>query len=448
MVFLRMVMLVLLSCVMGFGCSRNKSQAPATEAPGGKQQTAQPDAKPAPADSPVASVPGAEDALWQTNFEASKAKAKAESKLLLVDFTGSDWCGWCIKLKSEVFDTTEFQTEAPKKFVLVELDFPRQKELPDELKTQNEQLAQQYMVRGFPSILLMDAEGQVIARTGYRPDGPEEYLKHLTEFVQTHDSILKLRAELATVQGLDRAKVLDQLAEAYGKLDNPSDELDAWGKEIIALDADNKAGLKAKYEFRVLLAKAAKLKETREFDEAKRVLDQALAMPGLTGEQKQDAYFSQGECFFAVQDFAGIVACLKQAHEAAPDTEKGSAIQDMLQRFSPVAEAQATVTKIKAELDKAEGLDRAKLLEQMIDARSKLAQFTRDASLAQDIEKWTQEIIALDADNKAGLRDKYLAKQKSSTQPAEEPKTGEPKADEPKADEPKADEPKADEPKQ
>ena len=349
----------------------------------------------------------AEDNLWQTNFAESQAKAKAENKLLLVDFTGSDWCGWCIKLKEEVFSKKEFQTEAPKKFVLVELDFPRQKKLPDELKTQNDQLAKQYKVRGFPSLLLLDAEGQVIARTGYRPNGPEKYVAHLAEFVKIHDSILKMRAELATVQGLNRAKLLDQLVDAYGKLDNEIDEIDAWGKEIIALDADNKAGLKHKYEYRLLLAESAKLKETRKFDEAKLVIDKALAVPGLTGEQKQDAYFTQGECCFYLQDYAGIVACLKKAHEAAPQSAKASSIQEMQQRFAPIAEAQETVARIKGELDKAQGLDRAKLLDQMIDARSKLGQFARDANPAQDIEKWTQEIITLDADNKAGLKGKY-----------------------------------------
>ncbi|MCY2989407.1 MAG: thioredoxin fold domain-containing protein [Planctomycetota bacterium] len=349
----------------------------------------------------------AEDNLWQTNFAESQAKAKAENKLLLVDFTGSDWCGWCIKLKDEVFSKKEFQAEAPKKFVLVELDFPRQKKLPDELKTQNDQLAKQYKVRGFPSILLLDAAGQVIARTGYRPDGPEKYVAHLAEFVKIHDGILKMRTELATVQGLNRAKLLDQLVEAYGKLDNEIDEIDAWGKEIITLDADNKAGLKPKYEYRLLLAESAKLKEARKFDEAKLVIDKALALPGLTSEQKQDAYFTQGECCFYLQDYAGIVACLKKAHEAAPQSAKASSIQEMQQRFAPIAEAQETVARIKGELDKAQGLDRAKLLDQMIDARSKLGQFVRDANPAQDLEKWTQEIITLDADNKAGLKGKY-----------------------------------------
>ena len=145
-------------------------------------------------------VAGDEGSLWQTKFEDAKAKAKAEKKLLLVDFTGSDWCGWCIKLKQEVFDRRRSRRRPRSSSCLVELDFPRQKQLPEELKAQNDKLAKQYKVRGFPTILVLDAEGQLIARTGYRPGGPEEYVKHLTEFVTVHESIVQMRAELANVR--------------------------------------------------------------------------------------------------------------------------------------------------------------------------------------------------------------------------------------------------------
>ena len=124
----------------------------------------------------------AAEGLWQTDFKAAQAKAKQEKKYLLVDFTGSDWCGWCIKLHNEVFDKEPFKAEAPKQFVLVELDFPHEKEQSDELKKQNKELSEKYNIEGFPTVLLLDAEGQVIARTGYREGGPEDYLKQLAEF--------------------------------------------------------------------------------------------------------------------------------------------------------------------------------------------------------------------------------------------------------------------------
>lgn len=116
---------------------------------------------------------------WLTDFEAAKKQAAAEKKDILVDFTGSDWCGWCIKLDKEVFSTPAFK--AQKDFVLVSLDFPRRKEIPADQKAKNEALMRQWGVRGFPTIILTNAKGEAYARTGYQPGGPEKYLPHLAE---------------------------------------------------------------------------------------------------------------------------------------------------------------------------------------------------------------------------------------------------------------------------
>lgn len=116
---------------------------------------------------------------WMTDFEAAKAKAKAENKPMLLDFTGSDWCGWCIKLDEEVFGEAAFKDYAKAELVLVELDFPRGKEQSAELKAQNEKLAQQYGVRGFPTILVLSPEGELIEKTGYQRGGPEAYVEHI-----------------------------------------------------------------------------------------------------------------------------------------------------------------------------------------------------------------------------------------------------------------------------
>ena len=116
---------------------------------------------------------------WMTDFEAAKAKAKAENKPLLLDFTGSDWWGWCIKLDKEVFTKDAFKEYAAAELVLVELDFPRGKEQSAALKAQNEKLAQQYGIRGFPTILLLSPDGKLIEKTGYQRGGPEAYVEHI-----------------------------------------------------------------------------------------------------------------------------------------------------------------------------------------------------------------------------------------------------------------------------
>jgi protein disulfide-isomerase len=135
-------------------------------------------------------------ASWQTDFHAAQVKAKAENKFLLVEFTGSDWCAWCKKLKSEVLHKKSFVAEASKKFVLVELDFPHTKKLPVKLQKQNDKLAKKYKVGSFPTVLILEPDGNVIASTGYRAGGPKNYCDQLTELVKA-----RLRpARLASVK--------------------------------------------------------------------------------------------------------------------------------------------------------------------------------------------------------------------------------------------------------
>src|SRR5438552_8664875 len=91
---------------------------------------------------------------WTTDYKKAQEQAKASHKLLLVDFTGSDWCGWCIRLNAEVFSKPEFQNYATKNLVLVEVDFPRGKSQSTEVRKQNQELAEQYQVQGFPTIIV------------------------------------------------------------------------------------------------------------------------------------------------------------------------------------------------------------------------------------------------------------------------------------------------------
>jgi protein disulfide-isomerase len=120
---------------------------------------------------------------WMTDFEAAQAKAKAENKPLLLDFTGSDWCGWCIRLDEEVFSQAAFREYAAAELVLVEIDFPRRTDQPAKLKAQNEALAQKYGIRGFPTILVLSPEGELIEKTGYRRGGPQAYVAHIKEIL-------------------------------------------------------------------------------------------------------------------------------------------------------------------------------------------------------------------------------------------------------------------------
>ncbi len=120
---------------------------------------------------------------WMTDYDAALEAAKASNKHVLVDFTGSDWCGWCIRLKEEVFSKDEFKAYAEENFVLLVVDFPRRTKLPADQTRRNRELAGKYKVEGFPTIVILSPEGKEVGRTGYRRGGAEAYVKHLAGMV-------------------------------------------------------------------------------------------------------------------------------------------------------------------------------------------------------------------------------------------------------------------------
>src|SRR5258707_9770464 len=107
---------------------------------------------------------GAAEAKWYFDVPQAQAVAKKERKLVFIDFTGSDWCGWCMKLKQEVFSTSEFKNYAHTNLVLVEIDLPHAKPLSIEQLTANMRAQEQYHVEGFPTIIVLSQEGQEIWR--------------------------------------------------------------------------------------------------------------------------------------------------------------------------------------------------------------------------------------------------------------------------------------------
>ena len=116
---------------------------------------------------------------WMTDLPKAQAKAKAEKKLVMMDFTGSDWCGWCIKLDKEVFSTPEFTEYAKKNLVLVEVDFPNKKKQSPELKKANAELQKKYRIEGYPTIIVLNGEGKKIGELGYMKGGPKAFTAEL-----------------------------------------------------------------------------------------------------------------------------------------------------------------------------------------------------------------------------------------------------------------------------
>lgn len=126
----------------------------------------------------------AQEAKWYDSFEEASKIAKKTNKPILANFTGSDWCGWCIRLDKEVFSKAEFQKWAKENVVLLTVDFPRRKKLPEDIASQNNALQRAFQVSGYPTIWLMNpGEGDMptkgivpLGKTGYVQGGVEKWI--------------------------------------------------------------------------------------------------------------------------------------------------------------------------------------------------------------------------------------------------------------------------------
>ncbi len=121
---------------------------------------------------------------WITDYQAALKYAQELGRPILMNFTGSDWCPWCFKLRDEVFVQKEFISYAKDNLVLVTVDFPKKKQLPKQEQMINDKLAEQYSVEGFPTIVLADHKGKEINRSGYQPGGAAAYVTHIKEMLK------------------------------------------------------------------------------------------------------------------------------------------------------------------------------------------------------------------------------------------------------------------------
>lgn len=129
--------------------------------------------------------PAAFSQEWKTDFEKSREEAALENKNIILVFSGSDWCGPCIKLEKNIWDSAEFKEEALKNWVLVKADFPKKKanQLSAELKQQNQKLAEKYNTEGyFPFVLVLDKTGKILGKAGYENLKPADYIQLLHSF--------------------------------------------------------------------------------------------------------------------------------------------------------------------------------------------------------------------------------------------------------------------------
>lgn len=225
---------------------------------------------------PAALVAPALGAEWLTDFDAAKARAAKEGKAVLIDFTGSDWCGYCIKLRRDVFDKENFADYAKDKFILLEIDQPRKAKMDPAQLAANRKLAESYGVDGYPTVLVVDSEGTLMGGFCGYPGSADE----------VQDLLDEAYANYKKLRDAGKDKKLEVLRSIYDELDEDLQECaDSLRRAIVAADPEDKAGLRksmaAKEERRVILD------ELHEAPTPQRCLEIIDAhLPGISAENR------------------------------------------------------------------------------------------------------------------------------------------------------------------
>ncbi len=306
--------------------SSSESEEPSGAAEPGTSRKADETKNPVPA--PPTDAEG-----WTEDVVAARMYARANDLDIIYDFTGSDWCTWCIRLHDEVFSTDEFKDEAPKHFVLVKLDFPRRSPQSEEIRKRNAELRDKFGVRGYPTILLLDSSGKVYGKTGYRRGGAEAYLSHLEQMRQVRIERDKYMAAAEKLKGVKRAEALDKALSALAN-DVVMMAYTDVVEEIVKLDAEGKAGLKSKYE--PMLKQAAMESDLQRLQSAARggdaqavldIVDEIIKKHTPEGEMLQRLLVMKMQGHRAAGDIDAARGAATAAIKAAPNSRLAQAIQ-------------------------------------------------------------------------------------------------------------------------
>lgn len=268
---------------------------------------------------------------WTEDFAAAKHQAKAEKKLVLMDFTGSDWCRNCMRLRGQVLDSAEFEEYAKDKFVFMEVDCPRTKKLPDKLAKQNSELCNTYHISGFPTLLVITPRGEVVGGVGG--------FKNREEVQLSLDKAIKADAAIRAAKKLPADKQQAALNRVYQGMESAVRKAGGYKVEGAGSVAQQREELDAK------------LKACKRPAQMKKVLDKAE--PALLPGNRQ---------FFLQRKFSVLL----QAAETEEDLAAVRSLGEELAEGMPAPNAE----QFRAQMDK-DFADPAAYLKKLKDAQKK-----------------------------------------------------------------------------
>lgn len=276
---------------------------------------------------------------WASDFAAAKKEAAESKKDLLMDFTGSDWCSWCIKLNDEVFKKDEFKAGVKDKFVLVEVDFPKdEKKLSDETKAQNKALGEKYGIQGYPTIVLADAEGKPFATTGYQPGGPVKYLENLDKLRAKKDARDAAMKSAASATGVEKAKALVAALNEMGLEDATVSSF--YGdvvEQIKAADPTDETGFGKSAEAKARVTKFQQdlngLAQKGDFEGALTLVNDTLKTGGFDKEETQNLTMVRAMIFAQLKRYDEAIKGVDEAKAVDPDSEMAASLDGVKVRI-------------------------------------------------------------------------------------------------------------------
>ena len=252
-----------------------------------------------------------------TTRDKNEEEDKEDDKDIFILFTCSDHGQWTRRFDQQILSDPEFEQKLAEHFVMLLLDYPKQKEQPEKVKERNAELAKHYGVRGYPAVVLADVEGRAYARTSYRKGGIEAYLTHLDELRKIKAQRDDLFAKANRVRGIARAKLLHQALDVLRE----ADAMVGYGPEIeqiIALDADNQANLKAVYLAPGVVGRATALYLEHKPQQAIDAYDAFIAQVKPRGHVLHEALTRKGMMEDAIGQRQTALESIRRALKAAP----------------------------------------------------------------------------------------------------------------------------------
>lgn len=292
---------------------------------------------------------------WTMDFAAAQKTAAETNKDLFLEFTGSDWCPPCQMLNREVFSKEEFLTAAAEHFVLVKLDFPKDKSgLTEAIQKQNDELSEKYGIEGFPTVVLTDAQGRPYATTGFREGGAEPYLEHLATLRENRVKRDAAFKSAESAEGVEKAKALFVALNAL-ELDLAALE-SFYGAEIDTIkanDPDDETGLvkKAASQKRMddFQEKINTLAQSGDFEGILPVIDEMLETKGLEPNESQEITLTRAMVLAQLNRFDEAIQTVDDAAKIAPDSEVTPHLEGFKAQLAEARDAKAAEPAAPAE---------------------------------------------------------------------------------------------------